>query len=178
MWNYESPNKITQLIAGRRSGLTLLEVVISTLIVGMMTVAALNGLGAATRSGDSAGNQAIALGLADDLLSEILATSYSDPSGTTNFGLESGEAAPRSNFDDVDDFNNWNQKPPQNADGTTIPDRTRFRRRVTVERVEPTNPAHATSGNTEQGAKRICVTVECNDVVLAKQYAVVTDNQQ
>ena len=108
-------------------------------------------------------------------MAEILATAYSDPNGSAVFGLEAGEAAPRVNFDDVDDFNGWNQKPPKAADGTTIADRTDWRQRVTVERVVPTNPIQVTAGATDQGAKRIRVTIEYNDVVLAEQYAIVTD---
>ena len=161
----------------RRPALTLVEVVVSTLIVGLMTVAALNGLGAATRSSDSAGNRGIALGLADDLMAEILATAYSDPDGSAVFGLESGEAAPRVNFDDVDDFDGWNQLPPKAADGTTMPDRADWRHRVTVQRVVPTNPIQGTAGATEQGAKRIRVTIEFKGIVLADQYAVRTDTE-
>ena len=71
----------------KRRGLTLIEVVVSTMIVGMMTVAALNSLGAATRSGMSTGNRAVALGLADDLMAEILTAEY----------------------DDLDDFHNHNE---------------------------------------------------------------------
>lgn len=148
------------------------------MIVGLMTVAALDGLGSTTRSSELAGNRGIAQGLADDLMAEILVTAYSDPSGTAVFGLEPGEAAPRVNFDDVDDFNGWNQKPPKAADGTTIADRTDYRQRVTVQRVVPTNPTQATPSNTEQGAKRICVTIEYDDVVLADEYAVVTDTDE
>ncbi len=148
----------------------------STLIVGLMTVAALDGLGSATRSSELAGDRGIAKGLADDLMAEILSTAYSDPDGSAVFGLETGETAPRANFDDVDDFNGWNQQPPKTADGTTIADRANYRRRVTVERVVPTNPTQATAG-TDQGAKRIHVTVECDGVVLADEYAVVTDTE-
>ena len=169
------PNNSLNILIRRRPALTLVEVVVSTLIVGLMTVAALDGLGAATRSSYSAGNRGVAQGLADDLMAEVLATAYSDPNGSAVFGLEAGESAPRVNFDDVDDFNAWNQKPPQAADGTTIADRTDWRQRVTVERVVPTNPTQATPGSTDQGAKRICVKIEYKDVVLAEQYAIVTD---
>lgn len=154
-----------------------MEVVISTLIVGLMTVAALSGLGSATRSGQLAGNRGIAHGLADDLMSEILNTAYSDPSGTAVFGLEAGETAPRTNFDDVDDFNGWNQKPPKAANGTTIANRADFRQRVRVEKVSPSNPSQVIGG-ADQGAKRICVTIECDDVELARRYAVVTDSAE
>src|SRR2546423_1503074 len=89
--------------------LTLVEVVASTMIVGLMAVAALNALGAATKSANSIGNRAVAAGLADELMSEIMMQSYSDPDGSAVFGHESGEAtSPRSAFDDVDDYNGWN----------------------------------------------------------------------
>jgi Tfp pilus assembly protein PilV len=155
--------------------LTLIEVVISTLIVGLMTVAALNGLGAATRSSRWAGNQGIAQGLADDLMAEILARAYRDPDDSAVFGLESGEVAPRDNFDDVDDFNGWNQKPPQAADGSTLSDRARWRRRATVQRVRLSDLTQDTAGSTDEGAKRIRVIVEYDDVVLAEEYALITD---
>jgi len=150
---------------------------VSTLIVGLMTVAALNGLGAATRSSQSAGNRGIALGLADELMAEILATDYSDPDGSPVFGLESGETAPRANFDDIDDFNGWNQMPPQAADGTTIPDREEWRHRVTVQRVAAADLDQALGGSTDQGVKRIQVSIEYQDTVLAEQIAICTDTE-
>jgi MSHA pilin protein MshD len=157
-------------------GLTLLEVVVSTMIAGFMVVASLNSLGAATRTSTSTGNRAIAAGLADDLMSEILPLPYTDPNGTTTFGPDGGESAgPRSVFDDVDDFNGWNQSPPKNRDGTTIPDRTNWRHRVDVVRVTPTDPTVATSGSTDAGAKRIRVAIEYRGVVLAEQFAIRTD---
>jgi prepilin-type N-terminal cleavage/methylation domain-containing protein len=157
-------------------GLTLIEVVASTLIVGIMAVAALNTLGAATRSADSIGNRAAALGLADELMSEILQTAYSDPSQPPVFGAESGETAgPRSAFDDVDDYNGWNKSPPQYRDGSTIPDRANWSQRVQVTYVQPANPSLATPGNTDQGAKRIKVTIEYKNKALAEQYAIRTN---
>ena len=161
----------------RRTGLTLVEVVVSTLIVGVMTVAALNALGAATRSSRTAGDRAIALGLADDLMAEILATAYSDPDETPEFGPEDSESAStRADFDDVDDFHGWNRMPPESRDGIALPDRDDWRRRVIVTRVVPANPTQATSGAADQGAKRIQVVVEYRDTVLVEQVAVRTDN--
>jgi MSHA pilin protein MshD len=157
--------------------LSLIEVVASTMIVGMMAVATLNALGAATKSSDSIGNRAIAAGLADELMSEIVQQPYSDPDGSAVFGREGGESAsPRSAFDDVDDYHNWTASPPQYRDGTTIPDRTNWRQRVVVTRVVPTNPA--TSSATDQGAKRIRVTIEFKTYVLADQSAIRTDTDE
>jgi prepilin-type N-terminal cleavage/methylation domain-containing protein len=157
-----------------RRGLSLIEVVASTMIVGLMAVAALNSLGAATQSAESIGNRAVALGLADELMAEILQSSYSDPTQTPLLGRESGESAtPRSGFDDVDDYNGWNQSPPRYRDGTVMPLRTDWRQRVAVAYVVPSNPSQTSV--TDQGAKRIRVTIEYRGQVLAEQTAVRTD---
>jgi len=162
----------------RSRGLTLMEVVASTMIVGMMAVATLNSLGAATRSSDDVGNRAIAAGLADELLSEIIQQAYIDPdSSSPVFGHEGGESTTlRSAFDDVDDYNSWTASPPQYRDGTTIPNRTNWRQRVAVTWVTPSNPAQ-TSG-TDQGAKRVRVTIEYKNQVLADRSAIRTNTDE
>ena len=158
-------------------GLTLIEVVASTMIVGLMAVAALNALGAATKSANSIGNRAVAAGLADELMSEITMQSYSDPDGSPIFGHESGESTNvRSAFDDVDDYDGWNVSPPQYRDGTTIPDRASWRQRVTVTYVAPTNLT--TTSATDHGAKRIRVQIEYQNTVLADQYEFRTDTDE
>jgi len=158
-------------------GLTLIEVVVATMIVGLMTVAALNALGAATRSSESIGNRAVALGLANELMAEILQAAYSDPTGATSIGPDGAESAgPRSAFNDVDDYDGWNQSPPQYRDGTVMPDRNDWRHRVAVIRVVPNDPTQ-TSGS-DQGAKLIRVTIEYRDDVLAEQLAVRTNTDE
>ncbi len=160
-----------------RSALTLIEVVASTMIVGMMAVAAFNSLGAATKSANSIGNRAVAAAMADGLMSEILTQPYSDPNGAATFGNESGESATlRSAFDDVDDYNNWNASPPLYRDGTTIPDRADWRQRVAVSYVSPTNLTQTSV--TDQGVKRIRVQIEYQGRVLAEQYAVRTNTDE
>jgi len=166
------------ILAPRRRGLTLVEVVISTLIVGAMTVAALNALGAATKSSASTANRAIAVGLAEDLMAEILNAAYKEPVASPVFGPEGSEASgPRSVFNDVDDYNGWSEQPPKTRDGAALADRALWRRRVVIERVVPTNPTQTTAGATDQGAKRIHVIVEYNGVQVLEQIAVRTDNE-
>jgi hypothetical protein len=90
------------------------------------------------------------------------------------FGRESGESASaRSTYDDVDDYNGWNQSPPRYRDGTIIPDRTNWRHRVTITRVVPTNLTQTSA--TDQGAKRVQVIIEYDGQVIAEQFAVRTD---
>ena len=124
-----------------RRGLSLIEVVASTMIVGMMAVATLNSLGAATKSSNSIGNRAVACrtGRRADVGNHAAALQRSD--GSTVFGRESGESAiAPSAFDDVDDYDGWNASPPQYRDGTTIPDRTNWRQTRRDPCVVPTNP--------------------------------------
>jgi len=172
---HESPCRTRR---GRRA-MSLMEVVAATLIVGVMSVVALNGLGAATRSAESIGNRAVALGLADDLMAEILPMAYRDPDDTPTFGPEGAESAgPRSTFDDFDDFHGWDQSPPQDRDGATIPNRTDWRRRVLVGYVLRDDPMQATAGSSDQGAKRIRIIVEYRGQVLAEQVAIRTDSDE
>jgi type II secretory pathway pseudopilin PulG len=171
---HSQPPMPRQSSHSHRSALTLVEVVASTMIVGMMAVTTLNALGAATRSSESIGNRAVALGLADELMSEILQVAYKEPSGSTGVGPDGAESAgPRSVFDDVDDYDGWNRCPPQFRNGTAIPDRDEWRQRVLVTQVDPANPTQ--TSNTDQGAKRVRVIIEYRDEVLAEQIAIRTN---
>jgi type II secretory pathway pseudopilin PulG len=173
---FRNPKSVFRNLQAR--GLTLIEVVASTMIVAMLAVATLNSLGAATRSADKVGNRAVAAGLADELLSEIIQQAYIDPdSSSPVFGHESGESTTlRSAFDDVDDYNSWTSSPPKYRDGTTIPNRTNWRQTVAVTWITPSNPA-LVSG-TDQGAKRIRVTIEYLNQVLADRSAVRTNTDE
>jgi len=169
-------NKLPIAVANRRA-LSLIEVVASTMIVGMMSVAALNSLGAATRSAESIGNRAVAMAMVDELMSEIIQLPYEEPTQVVSFGRESGEAAtPRTEFDDLDDYHNWNQSPPQYRDGTVMPDRELWRHRVQVRRVTPGNPSQ-TLGS-DQGAKLIQVIVEYDGEVLAELTTIRTNTDE
>ena len=161
-----------------RRGLTLVEVVVSTLIVAMMTVAALNALGAATRSSTSTANRAIAVGLAEDLAAEIVNAAYKEPVASPVFGPEGSEVnGPRSAFNDVDDYNGWSEQPPKTKTGTSLTDRADWRRRVVVERVVPATPTQTTPGSTDQGAKRVHVIVEYDGQHVLAQIVIRTDNE-
>lgn len=161
-----------------RPGLTLVEVVVSTLIVAMMTVAALNALGAATKSSTSTANRAIALGLAEEMTAEILNAAYKEPVASPLFGPEGSEVnGPRSAFNDVDDYNGWSEQPPKTKNGVSLTDRAAWRRRVVIERVVPATPTQLTPGSADQGAKRIRVIVEYDGQQVLEQIAIRTDNE-
>jgi MSHA pilin protein MshD len=161
----------------RKCGLTMVEVVVSTMIVGVLMIAELNALGSAMSSSESAGNRAVALGLSDDLMAEILKAKYVDPGTSPTFGPETGESgSSRAAFNDVDDYNSWSEQPPQAKDGTAMTDRSDWRRRVTVERVTASDPTTTTT--TESGVKRIRVDVDFKGTNVIEQTAIRTDSDQ
>jgi type II secretory pathway pseudopilin PulG len=164
----------SRLLRRKCRAFSLVEVVASTMIVGLLTVVALDSLGAATRSADSTGDRAVAAGLAEELMAEILQTKYSEPSGSATLGRDAGETAGlRSTFDDVDDYTGWNECPPKYRDGTKMADRDDLRQTVQVTWVVPTNLRQTSA--TDQGAKRIIVTIKSEDIVLAQRSAVRTN---
>lgn len=120
----------------------------STMIVGLMTVASLHTLGAATRSSLSTGQRAMALGLADDFMAEILAVAY----------------------ENLDDYDDWDETLTDD-DGEP----TGWTRSATVERVLPGNVMQTTAGNADQGAKRIRVAIEHEGREMITQQAIRTN---
>ncbi len=113
--------------------LTLIEVVISTLVVSVTLIAALHAVGGARLARQVSDDRARAMTVAEDLMSEILLRAYDDPQGTGVFGPDPGEdAKQRATFDDVDDYDRWTESPPTDAAGTALPGLNGWERRVQV----------------------------------------------
>jgi len=155
-----------------RGGLafTLVEVMISVIIVGVMFAAALNTVGSARVGEYKIGARNRGLLLAQDLLAEILQQAYDDPDDPVVFGTESGEGTSnRTDFDDVDDYHGWSKSPPQGRGGTVIPNLDGWERSVAVVWVNPADLSQTVGSN--QGAKRMTVTVTHNGLPVASMFA-------
>ena len=74
-----------------RPALSMVEVMISTVIVGVLIAAALNTVGASKRGQLSNANHRIGQLLAQELMSEILPQMYEEPDMTPLFGPEAPE---------------------------------------------------------------------------------------
>ena len=148
-----------------RRGGTLVEVMISALIVGALIVPTLRMLGSVAASYSRRGNQDIARKLAEDLLSEIMQSRFADLEINLRvFGPEPNESTvDRSQFDDVDDYHNRIEQPPQRKDGTPLTEYAAFRREVSVVYVDPSDPDVVSGSPT--ALKRIQVLVEHNGQV-------------
>jgi MSHA pilin protein MshD len=142
----------------------MVEAVISIVIVGTMLVAALNAVGATVASRQKLLWRVQGQQLARALMAEILPMPYQDPAQDPNvptvvLGCEAGETSTnRATFDDVDDFNGYQQTPPQALDGSALTGESSWSWSVTVEWVNPASPG-GTAASAETNAKRITVTV-------------------
>ncbi len=155
------------------SGFTLIEAAISTVIVSVMFVAALNTVGAARVAQHKAALVGRGRTFASALMQEILQQSYQEPGATWVFGREAGESdTSRAAYDDVDDYHGWTESPPVAKDGTALPNSANWSRTVTVEWVDPQQPKQVRG--TETGAKRITVVAAFRDVPQATVIAIRT----
>lgn len=144
----------------RRQALGMVEAVVSTLIVGVLLVSALNTVAASRTGLHKIGERGRGAMLAQQFMSEILQCAYEDPEdGALQFGPGLSEwDGSRLGFDDVDDYHGWSETPPQLRDGTEIANFDGWERCVTVDFVNPGNLTTTSAYNT--GVKRIVVTVK------------------
>ncbi len=148
---------------GHRSGFSLIEVAVSSILVGSILVAALSTTGAVFRFRSSTSNVARAALLATELLAEIQNQPYSDPNQTPVLGRETGETL-RAHFDDVDDYASWTESPPKTLAGANLTGFTGWSRSVSVVRAQRNSPMQNAAG--DEGLKRITISVSRNGVAL------------
>ncbi len=107
--------------AVRCAGITLIEAVLSTLVVSIMMVSVLQTLGSAAVADRVLAVQRIGPALTSQLMAEISAAGYEDPGGSPVFGRENGERrGSRKKYDDVDDYHGWSSSPVEDKDGSAI----------------------------------------------------------
>lgn len=113
----------------RHRGLTMIETVISLVIIASLGVASLRAFSAATLSRALAQDRARGVALARDLMAEIKAAPYGEPPQAAS------AAGDRLAFDTVGDYHGWSASPPLRPDGAQLAPAP-WRREVTVRQVE------------------------------------------
>lgn len=155
-----------------RSGIALIEAVVSLLVVSLLLVAALHTVGASTLSQRWNSDRQRGMHLASDLMAEITGKAYAN-NGELLFGPSAAEASSgRSSFDDVDDYQGLSEAPPKDRAGATLSGYTGWTRDVAVVWVDPQNPSQVAI--LESGAKRVTVTVKRRGKPVASLTAVRT----
>jgi len=139
--------------------LSLVEVVISIVIIGVMMVAALRTVAGVALGRRLDGDRYVGRMLGEQLMAEILSKAYQDPcSSESSLGPGGDEQATgnRSLFDDVDDYAGWTESPPADPNGVAIRE-PNWQRSVQVVWVNPFDFNDVR--DLETGVKRITVTV-------------------
>ncbi|HUP80763.1 MAG TPA: hypothetical protein VM260_19590 [Pirellula sp.] len=141
-----------------RRGLSQAEVVVSTIIVGVLMVSCFSTIAASRRSQMSESDEVRGLAIAEALMAEITELPMREPSCDCGYGLEVGETGPdRLNFDDVDDYQNLTDSPPMSRKGTAYSGYSDLSRSVAINMVT-TADWNATTA-TYAGVYRITVKV-------------------
>ena len=154
---------------------TLVEAVLSTVIVSVMFVAALNTVGASRLTQHRAALASRGRMFAELLLSEVTEQNYKDPGASPVFGPETGESTmTRADFDDVDDYNGWSKR-PEAKDGSVLPNSVGWTQTVTVQWIDRLNPSQVQAFETN--AKRIAVTTSYNNLPQVTLVAIRTVGQ-
>jgi MSHA pilin protein MshD len=153
---------------------SLIEMAVATVLVGVLMVAALQSAGQSLVARRKTADRAWGHFLAQGLLNEIRGLPYCEP-GTTEpaIGLDAGETAGvRTTYDDVDDYHGLTENQPANRDGTALANTAGWTRSVTVAWVATNNFSTTASAS---GAKRITVTASYNGLTVATAVALRTD---
>lgn len=149
-----------------RRGITMAETIVSTLLVGMVLVGTLQVVGPTVRSGSVMADKLVASNLARELTDEISIKNFQSPHSDDldHIGTESG--APRSNYDDIDDFHGSSHSPPQCSNEKVMANLIGWTRTVKVVHADLSDPS--VDAGTYTGLKRVTVTVQKNGVTLAQ----------
>jgi len=172
----ERDRRMRQINKQSTLGFSQIEVAMSTLIVGLMVVTALNTAGAAMRSQVGNGDRGRGMVFGSALMAEILEQAFEDPNQTPVFGVESGEATSpvtRVNFDDVDDYHGWSSVPQDKAGNVSVSG-TGLTTVVTVALADPNALGSATPPSPSSVVKKVNVTVQQGASVVCTLTAVVT----
>lgn len=148
----------------------MIEIIVSTMLVGIVVVGAMSTLGASVRTQRAANDLITGPLLADQLLAEIMAMPYKDPEDdSSSIGLNNGEAdTSRTDFDDVDDFDNWAPAQVQDRIGNVLNQYSGWTRTVDI------GYSNQLTGGIwiwDTGLKRITVCAISPTGVVTKRYA-------
>lgn len=154
-------------------GISLIETVLSMLILAGAFAASLTTIGSARTAQATVAEKRMGLILAEDLMAEILSQPYKEE-GVSRLGIDLGERPnDRSTFDDIDDYDAWSASPPQDSAGKPIVGADLYTRSVTVSYTALLSPT--TTSDTDQGMKHIVVTVKRGDKTVAELKAFRSD---
>jgi type II secretory pathway pseudopilin PulG len=108
----------------QRAGFTLIEATVAITLTAMAASVLLMGTSTSLGTSQDVQDQTIALGMAQQLMDEVVGNRYMESGGnpcSTTLGPDAGETnGTRALFDDIDDYNGWRSQPPKDCCGTAL----------------------------------------------------------
>lgn len=145
-------------------GFSMVEVVLSTVILSVLLTSALSTISAAKKGGRVMLDKAIGTELALNMMDELSLLKYEEITGDDSIGTESGEDNDdRRDKDDIDDYHGWSQSPPLDIDNRELP-YTDYTRSVEVVWVD--SDLNVVGSNSQM--KRVSVTITRGTVEVGK----------
>jgi len=122
----------------RKNGLTLIEVLMAIILIGVAIASLVAANGLLTKTNSFGLNLSTAEFLIEQIRELTTPLPAVDPNtGTYIFGPEAGETL--TTYDDLDDLNGASFRPPINANRQPLNDFAAFTQEITVEKVSDTN---------------------------------------
>lgn len=164
----------------RRCGVTLIEVMISLVLVSTIMLVSLTASANLMRTTAERRDANDGQQLAAQILDEVSSMDFRDRIDPV-FGVESNESATdRNTFDDVDDYDGYKSAPPTHRDGTLISGYQGWTFSVFIVRADPTATGLATATADDRSPLRIirvvCTTPDGTSVEAATVVSSVPNN--
>lgn len=142
-------------------GFTLIEVTMAILLIGVISVVLAGFYSVLFNVPVEIVVKNKANNLASAAIEDIKCRDWEDPAGPGPLGIDAGEnAANKTTFDDIDDFNGYTESPPRYMDGTVMPGMSGFSVNAAVSYVD--DNLNVSAAATDR--KRVTVTVKKNNV--------------
>jgi MSHA pilin protein MshD len=140
-----------------RNGFSMTEVVVAIVVVALAAPPMMTLFHETLVRNADAHKMTMAVGLATGLMEEVLSKAFEDPEiGEGSFGAEEGS---RASYDDVDDYDDLNVKPPRDSRNNVLGRYSNFRTRVAVQNVQAADPGGNPMLDGATDFKRVTVTV-------------------
>lgn len=142
-----------------RRGLTLLEVIVSLILVSTIVLASITASANLMRNKSQSMESVDGQELAFQVLDEVTSQEFQDLDSDRVFGRETSETASnRTDFDDVDDYNGYTSSPATHRDGTTIAGYENWSFSVRVSPANPSGSGIVASSNDDAPLRLVTVT--------------------
>ena len=136
-----------------------MEVLLASVIIAVVLVSALRLFANLGRSRQATVGREEAGFLVINMFEEIKRQVYKDPAATDDtLGREAGEGdTPRTNYNDIDDYQNWSATPPEDQAGQPYDRYSHLTRSVSIQYVMAND--FTQSAATDEGYKEITITI-------------------